>query len=113
MENEIKKKLPVDSEKLAEFTKILQKYKAGKASIEKRTVAAENWWKLRNSAEERKVSDDLPLPLTPVTATSLPRGIFRLISLRLFTLARRISINSVMVALKNLANITKIFLLAK
>lgn len=58
MENEIKKKLPVDSTRLAEFTKILQKYKAGKASIEKRTVAAENWWKLRNSAEERKVSDD-------------------------------------------------------
>ena len=46
--------LPVDDRRLAEFTRILQKYKAGKASIERRTVAAENWWKLRNSAEERK-----------------------------------------------------------
>ena len=46
--------MPVDEKRLAEFTRILQKYKAGKASIERRTVAAENWWKLRNSAEERK-----------------------------------------------------------
>ena len=46
--------LPVDEKRLAEFTRVLQKYKAGKASIERRTVAAENWWKLRNSAEERK-----------------------------------------------------------
>jgi len=46
--------LPVDEKRLAEFTRILQKYKAGKASVERRTVAAENWWKLRNSAEERK-----------------------------------------------------------
>ena len=49
--------LPVDDKRLAEFTRILQKYKAGKASIERRTVAAENWWKLRNSAEERKSHD--------------------------------------------------------
>ena len=46
--------LPVDEKRLREFTGILQKYKAGKASIERRTVASENWWKLRNSAEERK-----------------------------------------------------------
>ena len=49
--------LPVDEKRLAEFTQVLQKYKAGKASIERRTVAAENWWKLRNSAEERKSHD--------------------------------------------------------
>ena len=49
--------LPVDEKRLAEFTRVLQKYKAGKASIERRTVAAENWWKLRNSAEERKSHD--------------------------------------------------------
>ena len=49
--------LPVDEKRLAEFTQLLQKYKAGKASIERRTVAAENWWKLRNSAEERKSRD--------------------------------------------------------
>ena len=46
--------LPVDGERLREFTRVLQKYKAGKASIERRTIAAENWWKLRNQAEERK-----------------------------------------------------------
>ena len=50
------KKLPVDESRLAEFTRILQKYKAGKASVERRAVAAENWWKLRNSAEERRSS---------------------------------------------------------
>jgi len=49
--------LPVDEKRLAEFTKILQKYKAGKASVERRSVAAENWWKLRNSAEERRETD--------------------------------------------------------
>ena len=49
--------LPVDEKRLAEFTRILQKYKAGKASVERRAVAAENWWKLRNSAEERKSSE--------------------------------------------------------
>ena len=51
------KSLPVDENRLRAFTAILQKYKAGKASIERRTVAAENWWKLRNSAEERRASD--------------------------------------------------------
>ena len=49
--------LPVDEKRLAEFTRILQKYKAGKTSVERRAVAAENWWKLRNSAEERKSTE--------------------------------------------------------
>ena len=57
MDNEIK--LPVDSRRLREFTGILQKYKAGKHSVERRTIAAENWWKLRNQAEERKTSEGL------------------------------------------------------
>ena len=51
--------LPVDGERLREFTRVLQKYKAGKASIERRTIAAENWWKLRNQAEERKSIEGL------------------------------------------------------
>lgn len=51
---EQERKLPVDERRLAEFTKILQQYKAGKGSVERRAVAAENWWKLRNSAEERR-----------------------------------------------------------
>ena len=42
-----------------EMTRILHKYKTGKASVERRTVAAENWWRLRNSAEERKVTEGL------------------------------------------------------
>ena len=57
MDNEMK--LPVDSQRLREFTAILQKYKAGKHSVERRTIAAENWWKLRNQAEERKTSEGL------------------------------------------------------
>ena len=49
--------IPVDASRLQEFTRILQRYKAGKASVERRAVSAENWWKLRNSAEERKISE--------------------------------------------------------
>ena len=51
--------LPVDESRLRAFTSILQKYKAGKVSVERRCVAAENWWKLRNSAEEKKSSEGL------------------------------------------------------
>ena len=47
---------PVGRERLEELTRILQRYKTGKANLERRVVAAENWWKLRNSAEERKES---------------------------------------------------------
>ena len=57
MEKNTMPAVPVDGERLREFTRILHKYKAGKASVEKRTVAAENWWKLRNSAEERRESE--------------------------------------------------------
>lgn len=45
---------PVGAEELRKFTEALQKYKAGKASVERRTIAAENWWKLRNTAEREK-----------------------------------------------------------
>ena len=48
--------LPVGRERLEELTRILQRYKTGKANLERRVVAAENWWKLRNSAEEKKES---------------------------------------------------------
>ena len=46
----------IGAEQLQEFTKILQEYKAGKAQTEQRIIASENWWKLRNSIEERKNS---------------------------------------------------------
>ena len=50
----------ITAERLREFTALLQKYKSGKASLERRVVSAENWWKLRNRFEERRggLSDD-------------------------------------------------------
>lgn len=36
-----------------ELTRVLEKYKAGKARTEKRILSSENWWKLRNDREER------------------------------------------------------------
>ena len=44
----------VDSRRLEELTRILQRCKAGKANLERRVVAAENWWKLRNGAGESR-----------------------------------------------------------
>ena len=37
----------------------MQKYRAGKHFVEKRCLAAENWWRLRNSAEEAKETQTL------------------------------------------------------
>ncbi len=50
----------ISPERLREFTATLQKYKTGPASLEKRVVSAENWWKLRNRFEERRggLADD-------------------------------------------------------
>ena len=48
---------PIGSEQLKELTQILQKYKAGKSITEQRIIASENWWKLRNAAEEQKDTD--------------------------------------------------------
>ena len=45
---------PIGTEQLKEFMKILQQYKSGKAHTEARIVSSENWWKLRNTAEEKK-----------------------------------------------------------
>ncbi len=47
----------IDEKKLQELTQILQKYKTGKARLERRVVSSENWWKPRNGTEERKDSD--------------------------------------------------------
>ena len=44
----------IDASRLRDFTAVLQKYKSGKASLERRVVAAENWWKLRNQFEESR-----------------------------------------------------------
>ena len=47
---------PIGAEQLKNFTQVLQKYKAGKAQTESRILSSENWWKLRNTTEEQKVS---------------------------------------------------------
>lgn len=46
----------IGPEQLRTFTKTLEEYKAGKTNTEKRILASENWWKLRNSIEEQKDS---------------------------------------------------------
>ena len=48
---------PIGSEQLNKFTQVLEKYKAGKAQTESRILASENWWKLRNTIEEQKVTN--------------------------------------------------------
>ncbi len=48
---------PVGAEQLKKFTQVLQKYKAGKTQTENRILASENWWKLRNTVEEKKITN--------------------------------------------------------
>ncbi len=48
-----------DTQRIQEFNVLLQKYRAGKHSLEKRCLAAENWWRLRNSTEEAKEAQTL------------------------------------------------------
>jgi hypothetical protein len=48
---------PIGAEQLKKFTQVLQKYHAGKKQTENRIVSSENWWKLRNTTEEKKVSN--------------------------------------------------------
>ena len=48
---------PIGSEQLKKFTMVLEKYKAGKVQTESRILASENWWKLRNTTEEKKVTN--------------------------------------------------------
>ena len=48
---------PIGSEQLKKFTMVLEKYKAGKVQTESRILASENWWKLRNTIEEKKVTN--------------------------------------------------------
>jgi len=51
------KRPAIGREELQKLTETLKKYKAGKARLERRVVASENWWKLRNGTEERKDTD--------------------------------------------------------
>lgn len=47
----------VTGERLMEFQRELNKYKAGKASLDRRVQAAERWWKMRNQIEEDSKTD--------------------------------------------------------
>ena len=44
----------ITREQLQEFSRVLHEYKVGKASTERRMIAAEQWWKLHNQPEEEK-----------------------------------------------------------
>lgn len=57
MQTETAAPQPIGPEQLKKFVRVLQKYKAGKANTDKRIVAAENWWKLRNTMEEQKETE--------------------------------------------------------
>ena len=45
---------PIGENEARAFTRILERYKAGKRQTERRIISSENWWKLRNTSEERK-----------------------------------------------------------
>ena len=44
----------IGEEKLREFNRELNRYRAGKASVERRAIEAENWWHMRNQTEREK-----------------------------------------------------------
>ena len=46
--------LPIGQEQVKAFLKTLHRYKVGKSRTEQRILSSENWWKLRNTAEEQK-----------------------------------------------------------
>lgn len=48
--------LPIGEKQLQRLTDILRKYNAGKAHTTARIQSSEQWWKLRNSCEERKTT---------------------------------------------------------
>lgn len=47
---------PIGENQLVELTRILSEYKTGKSSVDKRVIAAESWWKLRNTTLEKDTS---------------------------------------------------------
>lgn len=55
----------IDGDAVIRANEILQKYKAGKANLEKRIVSSENWWKMRNW---REIDGGNPDDKKPVTA---------------------------------------------
>lgn len=49
--------LPIGKEQVAKFNRTLTKYKAGKASVDRRVKNAERWWKMRNTTMVDMISD--------------------------------------------------------
>ncbi len=49
---EVPQATAIGAEQVKKLTEVLQKYKTGKVRTERRIIASENWWKLRNDAEE-------------------------------------------------------------
>ena len=47
----------IGENELKKFMKVLQKYRAGKSATDRRIIASENWWKLRNTEEEQKETE--------------------------------------------------------
>ncbi|MBR5342593.1 MAG: hypothetical protein IK149_01705 [Oscillospiraceae bacterium] len=47
----------IEKERLIKWMDTLQRYKTGKASLENRVIASENWWKMRNDIEEAKETE--------------------------------------------------------
>ena len=47
----------IGENELKKFMKILQQYKSGKSATDRRIIASENWWKLRNTMEEQKETE--------------------------------------------------------
>jgi len=54
MEEQAQKPSLIGAEQVREFRLILNKYKSGTNNTKQRIIASENWWKLRNTAEEQK-----------------------------------------------------------
>jgi hypothetical protein len=48
---------PIGADQLKKFVQVLEKYKSGKVQTESRILASENWWKLRNTVEEKKITN--------------------------------------------------------
>ncbi len=49
---------PVDSARLREFDRILERYRSGKARTEQRIQDSERWWKLRNGGPAARSGED-------------------------------------------------------
>ena len=48
---------PIGPEQLLEFTRVLERYSAGRKKTADRILASENWWKLRNTQEAQKETE--------------------------------------------------------